>query len=151
MNCPKCGAENDMQAKVCDQCGSGLAVSSDETTTVLTPVPEAEEELTEIEPEAHGKRVLVVKKGPNPGVRFPLEQEKIVLGRDPQSDIFLNDITVSRKHAEIKITASEVMVTDLGSLNGTYVNDSRVEKVSLQNGDVLQIGKFKLVYLAPKV
>jgi pSer/pThr/pTyr-binding forkhead associated (FHA) protein len=122
----------------------------DETTTVLTPVPEAEEELAEIEPQAHGERVLVVKKGPNLGLRYPLKQEKIVLGRDPQSDIFLNDITVSRKHAEIKITALEAKVTDLGSLNGTYVNDSRVEKSKLQNGDILQIGKFKLVYLAPE-
>lgn len=151
MKCPKCGSENDVNAKICDQCGVSLTrKSAVETTTTMTPIPETEEELAEVKPLADEKRVLVIKKGPNSGARYRLEQGKILLGRDPQSDIFLNDITVSRKHAEINITPTKATVQDMGSLNGTYVNNSRIEQLVLKNGDVLQIGKFKLVYLAPE-
>lgn len=150
MNCPKCGAENISGVKTCTKCGASfLSPALDETTSILSPVPEAEEELPEVRPLAAEDRVLVVKKGPNIGARYSLEPGTIVLGRDPQCDIFLNDITVSRKHAKITVSQAETSLTDLESLNGTYVNSSRIENASLQNGDVLQIGKFKLVYFTP--
>jgi pSer/pThr/pTyr-binding forkhead associated (FHA) protein len=90
--------------------------------------------------------VMVVKRGPNAGSSFSLDKELITAGRHPDSDIFLDDITVSRRHAEIIRRADGFHVIDTGSLNGTYVNRDRVDDTKLANGDELQIGKFKLVF-----
>jgi len=93
-----------------------------------------------------GAALLVVRKGPNEGSKYTLDAEVTRAGRHPDSDIFLDDITVSRRHAEIVRRADGFHVVDAGSLNGTYVNRDRVEEAKLGNGDELQIGKFKLVF-----
>ncbi|OBJ10297.1 FHA domain-containing protein [Mycobacterium sp. 1465703.0] len=97
---------------------------------------------------ARGSAMLVVKRGPNVGARFVLNQPVMNAGRHPASDIFLDDITVSRRHAEFRSENGEFRVVDLGSLNGTYLNRAAVDSAVLTNGDVLQVGNFRLVFLA---
>jgi pSer/pThr/pTyr-binding forkhead associated (FHA) protein len=107
-------------------------------------------------PEAHqraidalnpGSALLVVKRGPNAGSRFLLDQDVTTAGRHPDSDIFLDDVTVSRRHVEFRRQGGGFVVHDVGSLNGTYVNRERIESAVLAGGDEVQIGKFRLVYL----
>ena len=95
----------------------------------------------------HGSALLVVKRGPNAGSRFLLDQAVTSAGRHPDSDIFLDDVTVSRRHAEFRLENNEFQVVDVGSLNGTYVNREPVDSAVLANGDEVQIGKFRLVFL----
>jgi pSer/pThr/pTyr-binding forkhead associated (FHA) protein len=95
-----------------------------------------------------GMALLVVRRGPNAGARFLLDHDVTTSGRHPDSDIFLDDVTVSRRHAEFHRDGSTFTVRDVGSLNGTYVNRERVESATLNNGDEVQIGKFRLVYVA---
>ena len=94
-----------------------------------------------------GSALLVVKRGPNAGSRFLLDQASTSAGRHPDSDIFLDDVTVSRRHAEFRLESGEFQVVDVGSLNGTYVNREPVDSAVLANGDEVQIGKFRLVFL----
>jgi pSer/pThr/pTyr-binding forkhead associated (FHA) protein len=94
-----------------------------------------------------GSALLVVKRGPNAGSRFLLDQPRTSAGRHPDSDIFLDDVTVSRRHAEFRLEGAEFQVVDVGSLNGTYVNREPVDSAVLANGDEVQIGKFRLVFL----
>jgi pSer/pThr/pTyr-binding forkhead associated (FHA) protein len=96
----------------------------------------------------HGVALLVVRRGPNAGARFLLDHDVTTSGRHPDSDIFLDDVTVSRRHAEFHREGGTFTVRDVGSLNGTYVNRERVEAATLTNGDEVQIGKFRLVFLA---
>ncbi len=95
-----------------------------------------------------GAGLLVVKRGPNAGARFLLDQAITTAGRHPESDIFLDDVTVSRRHAEFRINDGEFEVFDVGSLNGTYVNREPRNSQTLTSGDEIQIGKFRLVFLA---
>ena len=95
-----------------------------------------------------GSALLVVRRGPNAGSRFLLDTDVTTAGRHPESDIFLDDVTVSRRHAEFRREAGAFVVRDVGSLNGTYVNRERVESATLANGDEVQVGKFRLVFLA---
>jgi pSer/pThr/pTyr-binding forkhead associated (FHA) protein len=95
-----------------------------------------------------GSALLVVRRGPNAGARFLLDHDVTTSGRHPDSDIFLDDVTVSRRHAEFHRDAGTFTVRDVGSLNGTYVNRERVEAATLSNGDEVQIGKFRLVFIA---
>ncbi|HJD49272.1 MAG TPA: FHA domain-containing protein [Candidatus Corynebacterium intestinavium] len=94
-----------------------------------------------------GSALLVVKRGPNAGSRFLLDQETTAAGRHPDSDIFLDDVTVSRRHAEFRRNGADYEVVDVGSLNGTYVNREPKNSAVLSNGDEIQIGKFRLVFL----
>jgi len=94
-----------------------------------------------------GSALIVVKRGPNAGSRFLLDQPVTSAGRHPGSDIFLDDVTVSRRHAEFRRDNGEFRVVDVGSLNGTYVNRKPVESAVLANGDEIQIGKFRLVFV----
>lgn len=149
MRCSKCNFENPEESQVCAKCGAELKEAGAETTLSYAPPSGVEEEVEEVA-YVEERPVLVVKKGPNVGQRFPLEKDDLNLGRDPQSDIFLNDITVSRKHARITIRGSKAVIADVGSLNGTYVNQERVEEKVLNHGDELQIGKFKLVFLGKR-
>jgi hypothetical protein len=99
-----------------------------------------------------GMALLIVRRGPNAGARFLLEHDVTTSGRHPDSDIFLDDVTVSRRHAEFHRGVSGFSVRDVGSLNGTYVNRERVESATLNSGDEVQIGKFRLVFIAgPRV
>src|SRR5580765_7812966 len=95
-----------------------------------------------------GTALLVVLRGPNTGARFLLDDDEVMSGRHPSSDIFLDDVTVSRKHAVFRRQGHEFHVRDVGSLNGTYVNRTIVDEVRLQTGDEVQIGKFRLVFYA---
>ena len=102
---------------------------------------------TAVERLSPGTALLVVKRGPNAGSRFLLDQATTSAGRHPDSDIFLDDVTVSRRHAEFRLGDNEFQVVDVGSLNGTYVNREPVDSAVLSNGDEVQIGKFRLVFL----
>jgi pSer/pThr/pTyr-binding forkhead associated (FHA) protein len=93
-----------------------------------------------------GQGLLMVKRGPNAGSTFMLEREATSVGRNPESDVFLDDVTVSRRHAEFRRHDGGFYVHDVGSLNGTYVNGERVDVTKLASGDEVQIGKFKLVF-----
>lgn len=95
-----------------------------------------------------GTALLVVLRGPNTGARFLLDSDEVSSGRHPDSDIFLDDVTVSRKHAIFSREGDDFMVRDVGSLNGTYVNRERIERITLKTGDEVQIGKFRLVFYA---
>jgi len=95
-----------------------------------------------------GSALLVVKRGPNAGSRFLLDADLTTAGRHPDSDIFLDDITVSRRHAEFVREGEGFAVRDVGSLNGTYLNRERIERAVLAGGDEVQIGKYRLVFLA---
>jgi pSer/pThr/pTyr-binding forkhead associated (FHA) protein len=118
------------------------------STVVFTPEIDGDDELAlELEEVPAGVGFLVVKRGPNVGSRFALDADIIRAGRHPESDIFLDDITVSRRHVEIRREASGYVVYDAGSLNGTYLNRERVDSALMHNGDELQIGTFKLVFL----
>ena len=95
-----------------------------------------------------GTALLVVLRGPNAGARFLLDSDEVSTGRHPNSDIFLDDVTVSRKHATFRRVGDDFLVRDVGSLNGTYVNRERIDEVALTTRDVVQIGKFRLVFYA---
>ena len=107
----------------------------------------AEAGVGEVEGLLSGSALLVVKRGPNAGSQFLLDQPAMSAGRHPNSDIFLDDVTVSRRHAEFRRENGEFRIVDIGSLNGTYVNRKPVASAMLANGDEIQIGKFRLVFL----
>ena len=113
-----------------------------------SPEAETNEEVVGLEGLSAGTALLVVKRGPNAGSRFQLDRDKVTAGRHPESDIFLDDVTVSRRHAEFRRTSDGFEVADIGSLNGTYVNREPIEVSTLSNGDEVQIGKFRLVFLS---
>ena len=149
MLCTKCGHPNTEDSHFCANCGNPL---QEETTVSFTPI-EAEDEAaveagpphSELEP---GQALLVVQRGPNAGSKFLIDKDVTTAGRHPESDIFLDDVTVSRRHAEFERKDGKFYIRDVGSLNGTYVNRQRVERAELANGDELQIGKFKLTFYA---
>jgi pSer/pThr/pTyr-binding forkhead associated (FHA) protein len=152
--CTNCGHRNALRARFCSSCGSVLeSDSGEETTITFAPVDSTGEILEEdvalaLSGLQETTAMVVVKRGPNAGSKFVLEGDVTRAGRHPDSDIFLDDITVSRRHAEIVRTGDEYAVRDAGSLNGTYLNRERIEQAPLANGDELQIGKFRLVFFA---
>ena len=154
--CNRCGHRNPEGSNFCSSCGSVLerlpGGDPAVTTITLSPVEAAgevgEEEITvPVGDFAAGVGLLVVKRGPNAGSRFALGSGKTTIGRHPDSDIFLDDVTVSRRHAEVRHNEGSFTVSDVGSLNGTYLNRERIEEADLHSGDELQIGKFRLVFL----
>jgi len=151
MQCAKCGTINEINSEVCQKCGAFLDPSLElETTISLSPV-EVDEEDKEIVVKPEEGPLLVVKKGPSSGQKFSLTTGEVTLGRDPASDIFLDDITVSRHHARIMVDKNSVQIVDVDSLNGTYVNRELIEGPKiLESNDELQIGKFKLLFLSEK-
>jgi hypothetical protein len=152
--CNQCGHKNPPGANFCSSCGAVIEPESGEDTTItFAPVDATgetvEEELTVSLPEiVEGTAVLVVKRGDNAGAKFALDSDVVRAGRHPNSDIFLDDITVSRRHAEVVRRAEGYVVRDAGSLNGTYLNRERIDEAPLANGDEVQIGKYRLVYFA---
>jgi pSer/pThr/pTyr-binding forkhead associated (FHA) protein len=147
MFCTQCGHKNPEGAHFCANCGAALVTTPDDSTTTISLAAqdlesEVEEEVVApVEELRENTAMLVVR-------RFLLDKETVTAGRHPESDIFLDDITVSRRHAEIRRDANGFTVHDVGSLNGTYLNRERVEDGELVAGDELQIGKFKLVFFA---
>jgi pSer/pThr/pTyr-binding forkhead associated (FHA) protein len=151
--CHNCGHRNPEGVNFCSSCGTALPVEGTETTITLQPVDDHgesvdEEQTVTLVEVPHGTGVLVVRRGPTMGSRYLLSQGVSGVGRHPESEICLDDITVSRRHAEfVRAADGKVTVRDLGSLNGTYVNRERIEEQLLSAGDEVQIGKFRLVYL----
>jgi len=141
--CSGCSAPLAPADRECPNCG----MSAPGTTTSFQPVSVDNEQSPEKTPGGEGP-LLVVRKGPQPGERFFLDRQRLVIGRDPESDIFLNDMTVSRAHATIECDDYGVTVSDAGSLNGTYVNGAVTEKATLNDGDVLQVGTFQMLFLS---
>ncbi|WP_419925825.1 FHA domain-containing protein [Candidatus Poriferisocius sp.] len=142
--CPMCGYRSGVGANFCAACGNRLTSTGDGGAA-----HSSEEPTTEMALEVDLIRqpaVLVVTQGAAAGSRFELAESRVSLGRHPDSDIFLDDITVSRTHAEIYRDGLVPHVKDMGSLNGTYLNSRRVEEAGLKDGDELQIGRFKLVF-----
>jgi hypothetical protein len=139
--CPACGAKVEDDSTVCPACGATL----DEITASF-PALGSEEE-SGVWEDIDGP-VLVVRKGPEVGERFYIDRPRLTIGRDPASDIFLNDITVSREHAVLESVGGDVTVSDAGSLNGTYVNGVSVDSAVLHTGDGVQVGRFQMVFLS---
>ncbi|MGI8983699.1 MAG: FHA domain-containing protein [Acidimicrobiales bacterium] len=153
--CTSCGHGNALDARFCSSCGTAMdaADAGEETTITFAPVDATGEIVDDdmalaVAELGESVAMVVVKRGPNAGSKFVLESEVTRAGRHPDSDIFLDDITVSRRHAEIVRVGPGYSVRDAGSLNGTYLNRERIEDAPLANGDELQIGKFRLVFFA---
>ncbi|MGW0557841.1 FHA domain-containing protein [Streptomyces sp. NPDC002926] len=168
--CTRCGHRNAEASRFCSNCGAPLrggapAERASETTSTISisGIEAYDAEVTgqtavpSLSPEAQaavdalplGSALLVVRRGPNSGSRFLLDGELTTAGRHPQSDIFLDDVTVSRRHVEFRRGPDgRFGVADVGSLNGTYVNRERIDSVLLSNGDEVQIGKYRLVFYA---
>jgi pSer/pThr/pTyr-binding forkhead associated (FHA) protein len=150
--CNQCGHRNPPGSAFCSSCGSPLDSLDDRTITLAAVDPLLDARGTEddvVVPVGDLPAevpVLIVRSGAQAGARFPLVEEVTHLGRHPDSEISLDDITVSRRHAEIERTPDGHVVTDAGSLNGTYVNQERIDRIVLHHGDELQIGKFRLVF-----
>ena len=168
--CTECGHQNPDDARFCSQCGHRLVQAappvaggggespSETTATITFGAPAKDAELREaalndadaaaVDALPPGSALLVVQRGPSAGSRFLLDTEVVSAGRHPDSEIFLDDVTVSRRHAEFRRGPEGWSVADVGSLNGTYVNRDRIDEVVLQGGDEVQIGKYRLVYFA---
>jgi len=150
--CNQCGHRNPPDSSFCSSCGSPLDSLGDRTITLaaIDPLQDApgrdDDVVVPVGELPREVGVLIVRAGAQAGTRFPLNETMTRLGRHPESEISLDDITVSRRHAEIERTADGYIVSDAGSLNGTYVNQERVEHLLLHHGDELQIGKFRLVF-----
>ncbi|MFF3735550.1 FHA domain-containing protein [Streptomyces sp. NPDC002476] len=167
--CTRCGHRNTEDSRFCSYCGAplrgGIPERASETTSTISisgleaydAETTGQTALPSLSPEAQaavealpvGSALLVVRRGPNSGSRFLLDGELTTAGRHPQSDIFLDDVTVSRRHVEFRRNPDgSFTVSDVGSLNGTYVNREPIDSVALSNGDEVQIGKYRLVFYA---
>jgi pSer/pThr/pTyr-binding forkhead associated (FHA) protein len=147
--CPECGFQNPETANYCSKCGSLLVrEESGETTMAFTPDEADEEGQPELADFGIKGPALVVRSGGGrAGETFPLGTEETTIGRSPDCDIFLDDVTVSRRHAVVTRKTNQLQIEDLGSLNGTFLNRRRIESGELSDGDELQIGKYKLTFL----
>lgn len=175
--CTECGKQNPDDARFCAQCGTKLlsadapapspaqspvqppapAPSPAESTATITfgvpTVDTSDRQLSAVDAAAvdalpQGHALLVVQRGPSAGSRFLLDADVVGAGRHPESEIFLDDVTVSRRHAEFRRSGNSFTVSDVGSLNGTYVNRDRIDSVELSDGDEVQIGKYRLVFFS---
>ena len=150
--CQSCGHEMEADARFCSRCGARL--HSTEATSTMPILDDStltnelnSDDIQAIEALPGGSALLVVLKGPGEGSRFLLREERIVAGRHPNSDIFLDDVTVSRSHVSFAKDESGFTIEDLGSLNGTYVNRQLLRQATaLRSGDEVQIGKYKMIY-----
>jgi hypothetical protein len=148
--CARCGHQNPDDARFCSSCGASLSPDHEETTLTLAAVESADQE-DELERYldglAPGVGLLVVRHGPDAGSSYRLERAETSIGRHPESDVFLDDITVSRRHVNIERVADGFVLHDVGSLNGTYVNRVRVDDARLKYGDEVQIGRYRLSFV----
>ena len=155
LHCPDCGFVNADGANYCQRCGHFLGAGQQgtqehsEPTTATYRVGETGE-LIPIDLDAaaaHGSVLVIRAGGGRVGESFPLDGDRLTIGRRPDSDIFLDDVTVSRDHSLVVRRGGDLYLDDLGSLNGSYVNRRRIESHRLEDGDELQIGKYKLTFL----
>jgi len=152
LHCPECGFINNAGANFCQKCGAHLPADEGERdqTTMTYRVGETGE-LTPVDIEeviSEGGALVIRSGGGRAGESFPIEGDRITIGRSPDASVFLDDVTVSRNHALLVRRRDGLYIDDLGSLNGTYVNRRRVEKATLEDGDEVQIGKYRLTYLS---
>ena len=149
--CPECGFQNPESSNYCARCGALLVrdESGSETTMSYTP-EEGDEEGAPIldEIKSEGPALVVRSGGGRAGETFHPMGERTTIGRSPDCDVFLDDVTVSRKHAVLVGEGERFHVEDLGSLNGTFLNRKRIEKAPVEDGDELQIGKYRLTFLS---
>jgi hypothetical protein len=151
--CNRCGHRNPPVSVFCSACGTVLDTVEDRTITLakVDPLLDAPGSLDDVQVNLNeiprGNAILVVRDGEASGQHFVLREGVTSVGRHPDSDIVLDDITVSRRHVEIRVEKGVHRVKDIGSLNGTYVNQRRVDDGELTQGDELQVGKFRLVFL----
>lgn len=154
LHCPECGFVVSEGASYCQRCGAFIGTreeKKDDVTTATYVIDEATGELRPVDvgDVAAATGALVVRVGGGRvGESFPLTGERLTIGRSPDAEIFLDDVTVSRDHAVLVLRGGAWQLDDSGSLNGTYVNRRRIDSRKLEDGDELQIGKYKLTYLA---
>ncbi len=150
VHCPECGFQNPEAANYCSKCGA-LLIREEQgahTTMTFTPEEDAEDESLSLDGlRIEGPALVVRSGGGRAGETFALEQDRTSLGRGPECEIFLDDVTVSRRHSVVTRGPDGFTLHDEGSLNGTYVNRRRVESSKLEDGDEVQIGKYKLTFL----
>ena len=152
MHCPECGFVNAEGANYCQKCGAFLAERESDRPGDTTEAYQVDEagELKPVDLEqvtGEGATLAIRSGGGRAGEVFNVAGERMTIGRSPDAQIFLDDVTVSRNHALLVRRRDGLYIDDLGSLNGTYVNRRRIESHKLQNGDELQVGKYKLTYL----
>ena len=155
MVCARCGHDNQESARFCSSCGAPITAGVDENTSTFALAVVAEELVEELEQYLHdlpeGLGLLVIRHEPDAGTSFRLEGAATTIGRHPDSDIFLDDITVSRRHVRIERANNVYTLRDVGSLNGTYVNHERVDQARLRHGDDVQIGRYRLSFVQAPV
>jgi pSer/pThr/pTyr-binding forkhead associated (FHA) protein len=148
--CPECGHHNRESARFCARCGASLLelqVAEGETTMSFVP-PEEAADTGVMEALVEGGATLVIRLGGGrSGDHFPVGEQTTTIGRATNSDVFLDDVTVSREHAVLDRRPDGIHILDQGSLNGTYVNRERVDDARLSDGDELQIGKYRLTFI----
>lgn len=150
MFCPNCGFRNSDGAAFCTRCGASLVGDQADDQTTISFQPGEEEELGPVAGVPRDKPALVIRSGGGrAGEVYPLEGERVSIGRHPDADIFLDDVTVSRNHAVLVREGERFTLTDQGSLNGTFVNRRRTDETLLTDGDEIQIGKYKLTFIVP--
>jgi hypothetical protein len=146
--CPECGFQNPEAANFCSKCGAALVRDSSGADTTMAYTPDDAEESSPLEDVGVDGPALVVRSGGGrAGEHFIPQVERTTIGRSPDCDIFLDDVTVSRHHAVLRRTDDRFTIEDQGSLNGTFVNRRRIETADLADGDELQIGKYRLTFL----
>ena len=146
--CPECGYNNPESAHFCARCGAALVPPEEGESTEAFTAPETAESLDPLEDlGVHGAALIVRSGGGRAGETFPLDTSPTTIGRSPECAIFLDDVTVSRKHAVFSQQGDRWQLEDQGSLNGTFLNRRRIESGKLENGDELQIGKYKLSFV----
>jgi hypothetical protein len=146
--CPECGFQNPEAANYCAKCGALLVrEEGDETTQTFSPVEPDEALGTLDDLGVEGPALVVRSGGGRSGESFLPQDERTTIGRSPDCGVFLDDVTVSRRHAVLVQRAARWYIEDQGSLNGTFVNRRRVESAELEDGDEIQIGKYRLTFL----
>ena len=147
--CPECGFQNPESANYCAKCGALLVRDSGAETTMTYLPDEGDDDVAEALEDlgVKGPALVVRSGGGRTGETFRPEGERTTIGRSPDCDIFLDDVTVSRKHAVLVRRDASFFIEDLGSLNGTFLNRRRIESGELGDGDELQIGKYRLTFL----
>ena len=148
--CPECGFQNPEAANYCSRCGALLATEAGSETTMTFDIADDGEEVDLLEALGITGPALVVRSGGGmEGQSFQPDEGRTLIGRSPDCDVFLDDVTVSRRHAELVRDGDTFSIRDLGSLNGTYVNRRRIESTVLEGEDEVQIGKYRLTFLKP--